>query len=243
VFGSRVCVKQAGERAGKLDRNDFTGIFLGYTATDQNVQYIDLTSGIVKTSHHADFDEAWYLQPTRPPAAQLLYDLGLEVDEPSLVTTLDATPPQETTTPINTSNLAELSYVAWHPPMIWRHQPLHLVTTNVPWPPMKSHSSTTKWEIPALSRISPLPLRESASPPCTSAYRPHTAAAARLVAPCHATEFVLHDEPEFTDDMFSNICLRGTINRTTASLASELVSEFMITQKDIAPLYVTLPVL
>ena len=210
VFGSRVCVKQAGDRAGKLDRNDFTGIFLGYTATDQNVQYIDLTSGIVKTSHHADFDEVWYLQPTRPPAAQLLYDLGLEVDEPSIITTSDAPPPQET-----------------------------MVSTKVPWPPMKSHSATIKWGIPALSRISPLPLRESASPPCTSAYRPHTAAAARLVAQCHATESVLHDDAAFTDDMFSNICLRGTINRTKASLASELVSEFLITQKDIAPIYMS----
>ena len=40
--------------------------------------YLDTTSGIVKTCHHAVFDEAWYLQPTRPPAAQLLYDLGIE---------------------------------------------------------------------------------------------------------------------------------------------------------------------
>ena len=35
---------------------------------------------MVKTSHHAVFDEAWYLQPSRPPAAQLLYDMGMEVD-------------------------------------------------------------------------------------------------------------------------------------------------------------------
>ena len=39
-----------------------------------------MDSGLVKRSHHAQFDEAWYLQSTRPPAAQLLYDLGLEVD-------------------------------------------------------------------------------------------------------------------------------------------------------------------
>ncbi len=47
----------------------------------QNVQYINLTSGIVKTSHLVDFDEAWYLQPHRPLAAQLLYDLGLEYED------------------------------------------------------------------------------------------------------------------------------------------------------------------
>jgi hypothetical protein len=81
ALGSRVCVKRSGRRSAKLDRNSFTGIFLGYTATDNNIEYLDLTSGTVKRSHHAQFDEAWYLQPTRPPAAQLLYDLGIEPDE------------------------------------------------------------------------------------------------------------------------------------------------------------------
>jgi hypothetical protein len=81
LFSSRVCAKQAGNCAGKLDRNDFTGVFLGYLATSQNMQYINLTLGIVKTSHHADFDEAWYLQPHRPLAAQLLYNLGLEYED------------------------------------------------------------------------------------------------------------------------------------------------------------------
>ena len=80
VFGSRVCVKRSGDRNGKLDCNDFTGIFLGFTATDHNILYLDLDSGLVKRSHHVQFDKAWYLQHTRPPAAQLLYDLGLEVD-------------------------------------------------------------------------------------------------------------------------------------------------------------------
>jgi hypothetical protein len=60
VFGSCVCVKRAGNCAGKLDHNAFTGVFLGYSATDHNVHYINLTLtlGIVKTSHHAEFDEA-----------------------------------------------------------------------------------------------------------------------------------------------------------------------------------------
>jgi hypothetical protein len=77
LFGSRVCVKRPGKRRAKLDRHDFTGIFLGYTASDSNIRYIDLNTGNVKTSHHAVFDEAWYLHPNRPPAAQLLYDLGV----------------------------------------------------------------------------------------------------------------------------------------------------------------------
>jgi hypothetical protein len=81
MFGSRVCVKQSGDRRSKLDRHDFTGIFLGYTASDHNIRYLDMDSGVVKSSHHAVFDEAWYMQPHRPPAAQLLYDLGLEPED------------------------------------------------------------------------------------------------------------------------------------------------------------------
>ena len=77
VFGSRVCVKQSGSRRAKLDKHHFTGIFLGYTATDQNIIYLDLQSNRVKFCHHAYFDEAWYTQPARPPTAQLLYDCGM----------------------------------------------------------------------------------------------------------------------------------------------------------------------
>jgi hypothetical protein len=84
TFGTKVCVRQSGSRRCKLDRHDFTGIFLGYTATDQNIMYLDTTSGIVKTCHHTVFDEAWYLQPTRPPAAQLLYDLSIEAEDKSV---------------------------------------------------------------------------------------------------------------------------------------------------------------
>jgi hypothetical protein len=40
-----------------------------------------MDSGLVKSSHHAVFDEDWYMQPHRPPAAQLLYDLGLEPED------------------------------------------------------------------------------------------------------------------------------------------------------------------
>ena len=81
LFGSRVCVKRSGDCRAKLDRHDFTGIFHGFTATDNNVQYIDINTGIFKTSHHAVFDEAWYLQDSRPPASQLLYNLALMSEE------------------------------------------------------------------------------------------------------------------------------------------------------------------
>jgi hypothetical protein len=64
VFGSCVCVWQNGKQRAKLNHHHFDGIFIGYTATDQNIRYIDVTSGVVKRLHHAVFNEAWYLQPS-----------------------------------------------------------------------------------------------------------------------------------------------------------------------------------
>jgi hypothetical protein len=61
TFGSRVCVKRTGSRCSKLDHHDFTGIFLGYTATDQNIFYLDTSSSVVKSCHYAVFDKACYL--------------------------------------------------------------------------------------------------------------------------------------------------------------------------------------
>jgi hypothetical protein len=141
TFGSRVCVKRTGSRRCKLDRHDFTGIFLGYTATDQNIRYLDLDSGIVKTCHHAVFDEAWYLQPTRPPAAQLLYDLGLEAET-------------EPMTPLG----------PLHPTPIGNITPI-----SVKWPPMSTIGTTCKRIFPPpLSLLTPLPLRVTDTPPQNS---------------------------------------------------------------------------
>jgi hypothetical protein len=143
-------VKRSGDRRAKLDRNDFTGVFLGYTATDQNIVYLDLDLGIIKQSHHATFDEAWYLQPARPPAAQLLYDLGLEADN---VATLPS------------SNVDE-------PLMMPRET---TGSASVPLPPsMAPGTKTSKWYVPARSRMLLLPPQETALP------RPIVAAAARV---------------------------------------------------------------
>jgi hypothetical protein len=68
------------DQRSKLDHHNFRGIFLGYASTDQNIRYLDIDTGLVKRSHHTKFDEAWYLQPSRLPAAQLMYDLGLKAD-------------------------------------------------------------------------------------------------------------------------------------------------------------------
>ena len=46
----------------------------------------------MKRSHHAIFDEAWYLPLSQPPATQLLYDLGLEMDTEEAPTDLVPTP-------------------------------------------------------------------------------------------------------------------------------------------------------
>jgi hypothetical protein len=77
TFGSHVCIKQSGKHRANLDHHHFDGIIIGYTTTDYNIRYIDIVSGVVKRSHHAVFNKAWYLQPSHPPAA-LFYDLGLQ---------------------------------------------------------------------------------------------------------------------------------------------------------------------
>jgi hypothetical protein len=136
LFGSRVCVKRSSSRRSKLDRHNFKGIFLGYTATDQNIIYLDLDSGVVKTSHHAQFDEAWYLQSSRPPAAQLLYDLGIVPEEAT-----------STDTPPNVCR-----------PVV--SPPGFLSTGAVPWPPMAPKGDVEKrWMVPVGSRHLHPPLR------------------------------------------------------------------------------------
>jgi hypothetical protein len=135
TFGSRVCVKRTGSCQCKLDRHDFTGIFRGYTVTDQNITYLNLNSGIVKTCHHAIFDEAWYLQPTHPPAAQLLYNLGLEAETEFILChgPLHPTAPG-TFTPISVPCPPMLGTIhndkSWKPPPLSLYTPLHLRVTE-----------------------------------------------------------------------------------------------------------------
>jgi hypothetical protein len=69
LFGFRVCVRVSRIWCDKLNRHDIKGIFLGYTETGQKMFYLDLTTGVVKRSHHAQFDKAWYIQLSWPPAA------------------------------------------------------------------------------------------------------------------------------------------------------------------------------
>jgi hypothetical protein len=71
-FGAWVCIKCTSTCRVKLDHHNFMGIFLGYSSSDQNICYLDLNYGIVKTCHHAQFGEAWYLQHECPPGPHLL---------------------------------------------------------------------------------------------------------------------------------------------------------------------------
>lgn len=121
--------------------------------TDQNIKYIDLTSGVVKTSHHATFDEAWYLQASRPPAAQLLYDMGLEFDDDAHDATPNALPVSDDVV-LETIPQAEFN--------------------TTPYPPFPEAKDHALYKAPPSCLISPLPLRETAVP------RHRTAAAARV---------------------------------------------------------------
>ncbi len=202
LFGARVCVKRTGKRRGKLNRHDFTGIFLGYTATDQNIMYLDLDLEIVKTSHHAQFDEAWYLQPSRPPAAQLLYDLGLETDD------IDDSPTDDASSRI-----------------------------SVPWPPLLPKSKLPP--LPPLCRIQLLPLRKTGIP------RPIAAAAARTSISITMTNGSLHATA-------SEHLMGPRLPSTTGSPPfppaascvhttnpSDIVSEYLIGQRDMSTLYMS----
>jgi hypothetical protein len=145
LFGSHVCVKRTGDRRSKLNRHDFSGIFLSYASTDQNIIYLDINTGLVKQSHHAQFDEAWYLQPTHPPAAQLLYNLGLEADTDFHIST--------------------------EPTSVAPMEENHITLLPAPWPPLPSHKlDDSKWCVLDLCRTIPLPLHETEIPrPLTAA--------------------------------------------------------------------------
>ena len=102
--------------------------------------YLDLDSGIVKQSHHAQFDKAWYLQDSRPPAAQLLYDLGVTDDA-------------ETYT---------ASGVLYDDSVVSDFRlPGTIKQIQVPWPPSAPGKLLVpkEWEVPDLCTWLPIPLQ------------------------------------------------------------------------------------
>ena len=83
IFGSRVYARKTGNRPAKLDHHTTKGIFLTYTATDNNVYYIEHDSGQVRIGQHVIFDEAHMTTPAgyAPLAAEALQRLGYHVKE------------------------------------------------------------------------------------------------------------------------------------------------------------------
>ena len=61
----------------------YKGIFIGYGATDNHIQYIDSIMLREKTASHAVFDEAHYTLNMRPPGPELLYSLRMPKDPES----------------------------------------------------------------------------------------------------------------------------------------------------------------
>ena len=132
VFGSRICSKKAGKRTSKLDKHHFNGIFIGYTATDNNIRYIDIDTGQVKRASYIIFDEAWYTASdmARPPAATYLYNLGFT--QHSTPTPIPAPPPDinvdpnlssYTSIPTPPSTTIPLSSFAIPPQIFAKHPP------------------------------------------------------------------------------------------------------------------------
>jgi hypothetical protein len=138
LWFTSMCVKRSGSRRSKLDRHNFKGVFLGCMAIDQKIIYLDLNSGVVKLSHHVQLNEAWYLQSTRPPAAQLLYDLGILPEDNSLV---------------NNSSAGDVICLAYSTPG-------SISPVEIPWPPLALESDyAKKWTVPAWSQHLHLPLQ------------------------------------------------------------------------------------
>ena len=100
VFGSRVLCKRPGKRAAKLDHHVYKGIFVGYGATDKHVRYVDAVTSQEKLATHVVFDEAHYTSHTRPPGAQLLYQLGMPQIEANAAEHLDHPHPVATYPPM-----------------------------------------------------------------------------------------------------------------------------------------------
>jgi hypothetical protein len=70
VFGSPVISRSPGKRPAKLDTHAVTGIFLGFTATEQSIYYQDTTSKCIKIATHVSFDEASSAHTTRRPSSR-----------------------------------------------------------------------------------------------------------------------------------------------------------------------------
>jgi len=83
IFGCPVVVRNLGKKAAKLDLHTSAGRFLGYTATDKNIIFMDSVTKRIKTATHVVFDEAGMTLPAAelPPYAKMLQQLGYAKDD------------------------------------------------------------------------------------------------------------------------------------------------------------------
>ena len=62
IFGSKVYIRKPSNCKDKLDFNLTDGVFVGYTATLDNIVYIDAHSGYKGRAKHAKFDKSNFTQ-------------------------------------------------------------------------------------------------------------------------------------------------------------------------------------
>ena len=104
----------------------------------------------MKSSHHAIFDEAWYLHPQRPPFAQMLYDVGLEPELQEDDLCLDDAMPPPLYPPMPTKKPSAL-------PLVVTQVPLPLRISTSPSTFVAAAARTVPLQLPVLSRSSSLP--------------------------------------------------------------------------------------
>ena len=93
IFGSPVIIKNPGKRPTKLDLHTSTGRFLGFTATEKNIYYMDSNTRRLKIATHVVFDEAGMTLPPaeHTPAILALQKAGYS-DRPNLNHAPEETP-------------------------------------------------------------------------------------------------------------------------------------------------------
>ena len=118
TFGSLVSPRRNGIRPAKLDKHTYDGMFLGYTSSCANINYVDVQSGRVKVCQSpTHFDESHFTQTKRPPGPRFLFDLGLlSMSGPTLV-------------PLATPPLLPYEVYAWYP--LWPSLDLCLTSTSI----------------------------------------------------------------------------------------------------------------
>ena len=84
IFGCPITTRRPGKRTPKISKHSYNGLFLRYAKTMRNIVYFDTNTRKIKTTTYAKFDEAHYSHKNKPPGAQILMELGMRPDSPTL---------------------------------------------------------------------------------------------------------------------------------------------------------------